>query len=118
MKPKTDFDSPEMGIRYPSLILLATEILRAKAEEACTTRTDSRPFIRVNQKTRKLELVIPVTSLSRLEKCVLESMEFPKKPVRTRNGMVIAIVIGPSELERVDNKLSGRLRTLYSKPIC
>ncbi|NJF24889.1 hypothetical protein [Thermococcus sp. Bubb.Bath] len=118
MKPETGINPPEIAAGYPSLISLAAEILKGKVEEACTTRTDSRPFIRVNQKTRKLELVMPVTSLSKLEKCVLESMGFPKKPVRTRNGMVIAIVISQPELERVGGKLSERLRARYSKSSC
>lgn len=58
---------------------------------------------------------MPVTSLSKLEKCVLESMGFPKKPVRTREGMIIAVVISQSDLEGVAGKLSERLHVLYSK---
>jgi hypothetical protein len=117
MKPETDV-SPEIVTMYPSLISLVKEILRAKTEEACTTRTASRPFIRVNQKTRELELVMPVTSLSKLEKCVLELMGFSKKPVRTRDGMVIALIISQPELERVDSKLSERLYERYFKSSC
>ncbi|WP_054839669.1 hypothetical protein [Thermococcus sp. JCM 11816] len=113
MKPERSAILPEITAKYPSLISLASEILRVKAEEACITRDDSRPFIRVNQKTKMLELVIPVLSLCKLEKCVLESMGFPKKPVRTRNGMIIAIVVTQAEIQRINSQLSERLSAFY-----
>jgi len=108
----------EIGAKYPSLIPLGVEILKAKAKEACITRSNHRPFIRENQKTRELELVIPLASLSKLEKCVLEAVGFPKRPVRVGDTMIIAIVVGLSELGQIDQELMQMLRTLYYTPTC
>jgi len=108
----------EISTKYPSLVPLVVEILKAKAKEACITRSNLRPFIRENQKTRELELVIPVTSLSKLEKCVLEVVGFPKRPVRVGDTMIIAIVVGSFELGQLDQELMQMLRTLYYTLTC
>ncbi|ALV62811.1 hypothetical protein ADU37_CDS11120 [Thermococcus sp. 2319x1] len=107
-----------IGAKYPSLVSLAVEILKAKAKEACITRSNFRPFIRENQKTGELELIIPVASLSKLEKCVLEAVGFPKRPVRVGDTMIIAIVVGSFELGQIDQELMQMLRTLYYTLTC
>lgn len=99
--------------KYPSLIALSREIIVAKLQEAVLNRSNTKPFFRENQKSGRLELVIPVGCLSSLEKCVLDELNYPKKPVRVGNGFVNAFIIDPRK--ESDRGLAQEVINTYNK---
>ena len=101
--------------KYPSLISLSREIIVAKLHQATLNRDNARPFFRENQKTGRLELVIPVSCLSSLEKCVLDELNYPKKPVRIGSGFVKAFVINPHHIKDNDLGLAQEIINAYNK---